>query len=138
MTGAVVAGTLWACSGAKPCVDCPAIEGAYVVSWLAPDSTTSCGAGAQGPQPSALNFTRAGSTVRTLVGGFELAGTLYDTYDFTVSGGNVSVAYSMAGRLVPVDPVTDAGIRLQGSMTTTVPDGGSSCQIIERFSATKL
>jgi hypothetical protein len=136
---AVVALSLWACSGAKPCVDCPAIEGAYSVSWLAPDSTNGCPAGARGPQPTSLNFSRGGSTIHTTVGGYDLAGTLYDTFDFTVSGGDDTVAYSMQGRLVPVDPITDAGVRLQGSMTTTkTPTSASSCQVIERYNATKL
>lgn len=136
---AVVALSLWACSGAKFCVDCPAIEGAYSVSWLAPDSTIGCDGGALGPQPALLNFNRGGSTIHTTVGGYDLAGTLYDTFDFTLSGGDDTVAYSMQGRLVPVDPITDAGVRLQGSMTTTKsPTSGTSCQVIERYNATKL
>ena len=94
---AAVVLTMTACTDALPCSSCPAIEGAYAVSWEAPMSSCSVGV----PRTTGLSFTRVGSSLHSTVAGQPLTGTLYDTYDFTLSGG-IDVSYSLRGRLVLV------------------------------------
>ncbi len=127
------------CSDALPCSStCPPIEGVYLLSWTAGTPTGGCTL--TGPQPSNLNFSRAGSTVRVPVGGVELSGTLFDTWDFSVSGGSLQRSYSLKGRVTTTGPSSDAGVRLLGSLfTRESPDGGvGGCSIEERYTADKL
>lgn len=123
------------CGDATPCRACPAIEGAYVVSWQ--NGTPMGGCPATGPQPATLNFTRLASTVRVTVGGEELAGTLYDTYDFTLQGGH-DTSYSMRGRVILLSPSTDGGVRVTGSLTTRATTDAGACELEEKFTGDKL
>ena len=125
-----------ACTDASPCGKCPAMEGTYRVIWAAPESRCAVGA----TRMADLVFTRAGSNLQSTVAEQQLAGTLFDTYDFTLSGG-VEVAYFLKGRLVLVGS-TDAGspaVHLVGSLRSSVrADGGTFCDTDEQFTADKI
>lgn len=122
-----------ACTDALPCAgsSCPPIEGAYLVSW---QTSTTADCTMMGPRPSNLNVSREGSRVSALIGGLQLTGNLYDTYDFSLSGG----PYSMRGRAVVGSASSDGGVRLTGTLITDATDGGASCRVQEGFTADKL
>lgn len=128
----------WACSDAQPCNTCPALGGAYLVSWqTGTPSAATCPA--IGPRPSNLNITQVGSTARTLVGGVELAGTVYDTWDFVLNSPATEVWYSLQGRAVATQGASDAGVRVLGTLTTrTTGAKGSDCELPEKFTADKI
>jgi hypothetical protein len=128
---------MWACSDAGPCNVCPPLDGAYLVSWKTGEAKAQCPA--KGPQPLSLNIMQVGSVARTLIGGAELAGTVYDTWDLTLNGRALDgTAYSMHGRAGPGSGA-DAGIRLLGTLTTnTTSIGAGTCELAEEFTAIKL
>jgi len=121
------------CTDALPCAgaSCPPIEGAYLVSW---ETSTTADCDLMGPRPPNLNISREGSRVTTLMGGVLLAGNLYDTYDFSLSGG----PYSLRGRAVVGSASSDGGVHLTGTLITDAVDGGASCRVQEGFSADKI
>ena len=124
-----------ACTDASPCGKCPAMEGTYRVMWEAPVSRCAVGA----TRMANLIFTRAGSGLQSTVGEQPLTGTLFDTYDFTLSGG-LEVSYFLKGRLV-LGGSADAGspaIHLVGTLRSSVrADGGTFCDTDEPFTADK-
>jgi hypothetical protein len=124
------------CNDALPCNQCPAIEGAYLVSWSNGVPSDGCPS-FTGPRPANLNVTRVGSIARTTIAGEELSGTVYDTYDYVLNGGTTTV-YSFKGHVVPTGSSSDGGIRLQGSMLTTAAQGDAGCQVDEAYVADKL
>lgn len=87
-----------------------------------------------GPRPSNLNVSREGSRVTTLIGGQELRGTLYDTYDFSLNGG----PYQLRGRAVVGSASSDGGVHLVGTLLTDASDGGATCLVSESFTADKI
>lgn len=104
----------------------------------------------QGPRPESLHFTRSGSLARTMLGGTELSGTIYDTWDFSLNGQTLDGSrYSLRGR-AGLSSTSDAGtgLRLSGSLRTSaaakpatgIAAGSSTnegCELEERFTATK-
>lgn len=79
-----VVGLAVACTNAQPCVSCPAIEGVWFLQYIAPDFP--CDAGTPAAPPMTVAFTREGSVVRGAIDGVMMSGTVYDTFDFTLSG----------------------------------------------------
>ncbi len=125
-----------ACTDALPCSTCPEMEGAYAVSWEAP--TGNCAVGVT--RTTGLNVTRVGSSLHSTVAGQQLTGTLYDTYDFSLSGG-IDVSYTLRGRLAL--GAHDAGaqaIHLVGTLRTSARgrDAGTFCDTDEKFTADKI
>ncbi|MFL5318727.1 MAG: hypothetical protein ACJ790_03655 [Myxococcaceae bacterium] len=76
---------LWAAgcgSDNQTCSTCPKVEGTWAITSGQPDQACSNG---KAP-PSSLTITRVGSTIRSTIEGNELTGTVFDTFDFTLSG----------------------------------------------------
>ena len=67
-------------------------------------------------------FSREGSRVKTAYDGVELAGTLLDTYDFSLSGTGPLATYTLGGRVVPESG--DAGLHLVATLSMLTDDGG--------------
>ncbi len=132
--GCVLAVLVLACGDSAPCTRCPSLEGTYATTWAA--GSGACGFSA--PEPNQLTFTREASTVHTTFGGQSLGGTLYDTYDFVLSGG-VAPSYRLRGRVVVGLPDSGTRARITGTMTTreTSSDGGT-CAVDESFEGTKI
>lgn len=126
-----------ACGNAKPCTgtECPPLAGTYAMAWSAGSQN---GCSTAGPQPATLTFTLTGNVVTTTVGGLELRGSAYDTYDFTATGGRSEVGFSLRGTVVPTNPKTDAGVRIVGSMATRRYDGGTDCEVRENFTGDRI
>ena len=72
------------CSEGQPCTDCPPIEGTWFLQYVAPDFP--CDGGTLAAPQMTVSFTREGSVVRAAIDGVQLNGTLYDSYDFSLSG----------------------------------------------------
>jgi hypothetical protein len=66
----------------EECSSCPPIEGTWAISAGAPDQA--CANGRAPPQ--ALSITRVGSIIRADIEGSELTGTVFDTFDFSLTG----------------------------------------------------
>ncbi len=95
-----------------------------------------------GPRPVNLNLTLEGNRLSTLVGGDELRGTLYDTYDFSVSGGHSDTTYTLRGRAV-VGTATDGGagtptVHLVGSLFSRTNFASAGCELKEDYTADRL
>jgi hypothetical protein len=134
------------CTDALPCSNCPQIQGTYGLTWV---NGTGC---VVGPQPSLLTLTQSGSAVSANVGGTMLQGTLYDTFDFTMSGlsgdtqtrfefkavavTNQVVGPAADGGLADGGVLTSTGVHLIGSLRTLVQDGG--CNPTDKFTGDRL
>ncbi len=124
---AVLSAALTGCSDARPCSDCPAVEGTYDMAYAEQSRLGSC-AIAPPPAPAALELTRVGSTVRVANPGLDLVGTLFDTWDFTLLGGHASDGGTPDGREVEdtisarghfVPPGADGGAAIRGTWDTS-------------------
>lgn len=146
---AVVLAAAWGltgCSNASACVDdvnssaaCPPLEGSYQMSYGTETDSSECAAGSVGPdKPNPLVLTRAGSVLRTTVGGVQYSGQVSDTFDFTLDGDNGldpdagQLILSVHGKYVP--GAADAGT-INGTWSTT---DGDSCNRSTHFDGTKL
>jgi len=92
-----------------------------------------------GPRPAQLNITQEGNKVSVLLGGDELRGTLYDTYDFSMSGGQTDTTYTLRGRAVVGS--ADAGrasVRLVGSLISRADAAKTGCQLQEEYTADRI
>ncbi|MCU0699006.1 MAG: hypothetical protein MUC96_21085 [Myxococcaceae bacterium] len=129
---------LSACGDQRPCTSCPDITGAYLVSWQRGFPAEGCPA--TGPQPVNLTLSQMGNRVSSLVDGFELRGTLFDTFDFSLSGGLEGTEYSLRGRAIIDGVRADGGttsasrVRVVGSLTTT----RAQCVLTEQYTADRL
>lgn len=134
---------LASCGDQRPCSGCPKIDGPYLVSWQQGFPQEGCPA--EGPRPLNLNVTQAGNQLSVLVGGEEWRGTLYDTYDFSVTGGRGGTSYSLRGRAVlsggttTVDGgMSPTGVRLVGTLFTRSGSGAMACDLSENYTADRL
>jgi hypothetical protein len=134
---------LISCGDQRPCTSCPQLDGAYLVSWQQGFPQTGCPQ--MGPRPVNLNFTQQGNQLAVLIGGNELRGTLYDTYDFSVSGGDTATSYSLRGRAVVSGPTAQAdggaarsNVRLVGTLFTRTGSGATACDLSENYTADRL
>lgn len=141
----VVMVPLWllGCGDQRPCTSCPQVDGAYLVSWQ--QGFPQMGCPDKGPQPVNLNFSQQGNQLSVLVGGEELRGTLYDTYDFSVSGGRGDVSYSLRGRAVVSGPSAQAdggavrsSVHLVGTLFTRTGSGAKACDLSENYTADRI
>lgn len=134
---------LVACGDQLPCTSCPMIGGPYLVSWQQGFPQTGCPA--EGPRPVNLNFTQTGNQLSVLIGGEELRGTLYDTYDFSLAGGRGEITYSLRGRAVTSGGSTTAdggtvqgNVHLVGSLSSNSRSGAMSCDLTEKYTGDRL
>lgn len=118
------------------------IAGAYLVSWQSGFPQDGCPT--MGPRPVNLNFTQQGNQLSVLIGGEELRGTLYDTFDFSMLGGRSETTYSLRGRAVVGNTsattdggTTQGGVRLVGSLSTR-GSGAMACDLLENYTADRL
>lgn len=121
------------------------IAGAYLASWQSGFPQDGCPA--MGPRPVNLNFSQTGNQLSVLVGGEELRGTLYDTYDFSMIGGRSENTYSLRGRAVVGNPTSTAdggtaagGVRLVGSLSirSSGMTAATACDLTENYTADRL
>lgn len=95
-----------------------------------------------GPRPTNLNLTQDGNRVSALVGGAELRGTLYDTYDFSLSGGQTDTTFTLRGRAVvgaPADGGTGKpSVHLVGSLFSRTNFDSTGCELKEDYTADRL
>jgi hypothetical protein len=129
-----------ACGDQRPCTSCPELTGAYLVSWQRGFPAEGCPA--RGPTPVNLTLTQAGNRLSSLVDGIEVRGTLFDTFDFSLSGSLETLEYSLRGRAVVSGASSrpDGGasgatsVRLVGSLTTR----NGACDLTEQYTADRL
>ena len=109
-------GLLASCTNAQPCVDCPAVWGVWFLQYVAPDFP--CDAGTPADPPTTVSFTQEGSVLRAAIDGVQVVGTLFDTYDFTLSGqlpgGNTLV--TVRGTYLPGSTADAGNERLQNGV----------------------
>jgi hypothetical protein len=124
---------VYGCPGeVRPCTTCPPIEGGWTLVFEAPREG---GCAEEGPEPSSrLDLERTGAALRGTLGEAQLRGTLYDTYDLTLSGASTGadggvVSTVLRARYVPaIGGGADGGLdRLVGSLSVA-PSG--SCEVI--------
>ncbi|MBL9038309.1 MAG: hypothetical protein JNG84_07345 [Archangium sp.] len=129
------AAALMSCTDVLPCTACPPMEGTYTVAWQAAPPSGTCTV--PGPRPPEWTIERTGSSISTSLDGSVLTGTVYDTYDFTLSGGVDGPSFALRGRVVV--GLSDAGVQLMGSLRTRSTGAlDASCNDIdERFVADK-
>lgn len=133
LAAALVALAFTACTNAAPCTTCPPLAGTYSVSWQRALQVAD-GCAATGPQPQTLTFSQAGATASVLVDGYKLSGSVYDTYDFSLSATQTDVSYVIQGTVIPTDAALDAGVRIVGSLTTRT----DACEIRENYTGDKI
>lgn len=117
------------------------IGGAYLVSWQSGSAGSGCPA--QGPQPVNFNVAQQGNQLSVLIGGEEVRGTLYDTYDFSLNGGRGGTTYTLRGRAVVRPTSADAGTstgdtRLVGTLFTRTGAEAKACDLAENYAADRL
>lgn len=141
--GVVVAAVVSACGGDnQECTTCPKLEGKWALTAGGPDRTCSP---SEAP-PASIDITRVGAAIRSQLPGGELTGTIYDTYDFTLSGsvypadGGISRADSLSirARFIPGGP--DAGDTFTGTWTfSPAADAGTAgCVETRALNAARL
>lgn len=134
-------------SESVPCSNCPSLSGTYAVSWSLDagtatmfDGGSSVNPACPGPRPATWAITEpSNGQVVLAVGEVPLAGNYFDTYDVVLSGSGNGVSYSLRAIAIPEGGTLDAGIRLQGELTTrTTPvDGTDFCSSLENFTAVR-
>jgi hypothetical protein len=123
------------CTDSSPCdnATCPALGGAWAISWQA-DTTGSCSLA--GPQPAQLIFTQDVSTITTTVGGLTLQGTLFDSWDFTATAQSATGGYALRG--VVLAATTDAGTPMISGSLQTLSGSSTSCITQEAYTGARL
>lgn len=117
--------SLWACGEERPCGACPPVEGQYELAYGEVEKAGGC---EEAPKPPAvLELTRFGSTLRAKVGEIDLAGTLYDTGAFRLSGADEASSIQLRGSYLPPSSITDGGTGLRGTYTVWRGLGEASC-----------
>ena len=125
-----------ACTDAAPCTNCPPIAGTYSLTWQ-PGESADSGCSLE-PAPARLTLTQFGSALNATIDAQPLAGTLFDTYDFTLAGG-FDPAYSLRGRVIVGH--ADAGAELMGTLRTSTLiglDGRAGCEVNASYQAQQL
>lgn len=133
-----------ACGDERPCSSCPDVAGAYLASWR--QGVAAMGCPTEGPRPVNLNLTQRGNQLSVLVGGQELRGTLYDSFDFSASGGVTATSFTLRGRAVvgTSTAAADGGtapagsVRLVGTLFSRTGPASAACEIAEDYTADRL
>lgn len=130
----------FSCEQSTPCTSldlCPALAGTYLMSWENPFNNT---CSQTGPRPLSLTFTQAISSGGTTINGVNLGGSIFETNEFTMAGGNLNERYNLRGTVVSASAKSDAGTRIVGSLNTTLQnaDGGSGCTLREDYVGDKV
>ncbi len=125
------------CSDAVPCQTCPDVAGTYTLGW-SDGGATDQPCDAPGPRPGMLTLRQSRSIINATVGEVALSGTLYDTYDLTMTGLTSSESYQLRALVTPTGTSLDGGIRLTGTLLVRrsgTDDGG--CDTRDAFEGTK-
>lgn len=130
---------LMSCTDSQPCRNCPSVQGTYAMAW-ADAGTVTEGCSLEGPRPPMLTLTHRDSNVTTSIGNSMIGGTLYDTYDLSLSGGDDGFTYKLRALSIPEGGGGDAGMSLRGSLTTGRVDtsSGEYCEAAESFTAQRI
>jgi hypothetical protein len=134
------------CGAALPCTTCPELAGSYAASWKRAAGYEGC---AVAPPPGTFSLTQSGASVRASLGDAALQGTLFDTFDLTLTGG-ADPRYALHARAVTTTVTVgwdggagaDAGsqpraaVRLVGALTTSPLDAG--CDARDEFTADRV
>lgn len=90
-----------------------------------------------GPRLPSWTLSQRDTQITTTIAGIPLGGTLYDSYDLLLTGGQTGLTYRLKALAIPEGGTADAGMRLVGSfLTRTTPvDGGEACESNEGFTA---
>lgn len=131
---------LMGCTEAQPCRNCPSVEGTYAMTWPDGGGMVTEGCALEGPRPPTLTLTHRDSNVTTTIGNSTIGGTLYDTYDFSLSGGGDGFTYKLRALAVPEGGGGDAGMSLRGSLTSGQVDAttGEYCEVSDSFTAQRF
>ena len=117
-------GTGAACSDAQPCSSCPNIQGVYDLRFDDSSGTPAeCVTLGVSDPVGPLTLGQFGSGLTGTLGGTALRGTLYDTFDFSLSGvpdsdGGTTGGVTLHCRFI--QGVADGGDSLRGTWGTTV------------------
>lgn len=132
-------------SDARPCSDCPDVAGAWQWTFEQTPLPGPCQALGRAPPAAPLVLTQVGSGLRGEADGVPLQGTLYDTWDLSLSGGAAldggTRSVTVFARYAPprVD-VSDGGTdvaRLEGNYSEQTGAGAADagCSFLRTFSA---
>jgi hypothetical protein len=131
--------SLLACNDIQPCASasqCPQLVGTFLMSW---ENAVNNSCGRSGPRPQVLIFTQSISSGGTVIDGIRLGGSIYDTNQFTMTGGAARQRFSLSGTVVPASTVSDGGTRIVGALTSSLSnDAGLDCQVTESYVGDKV
>lgn len=116
-----------ACSDSVPCTNCPPLAGTYAVWWSEPIAEGPCEAPNQ--RPRTLEFSLAGARAQVTIDGLPLAGTVDDSWSFSLNGVADDVSANLRGLVIPA--WGDAGVRVTATYTTR----SEVCETIEKLTA---
>jgi hypothetical protein len=132
------------CSDVQPCSSCPQLDGTYALKW----THASTGCGQLAATPATVQVGQIRSTLTAVLGATSLQGTLYDSYDFVLTGFEGTTHLMFRGYAVPggtVDAgVTDGGlstrtsITLNGTLTTSDSASDAGCDAKDDFIGTRI
>lgn len=90
-----------------------------------------------GPRLPSWTLNQRDTQITTTIAGVALGGTLYDSYDLLLTGGQTGLNYRLKAIAIPEGGTADAGVRLVGTFQTrtTSNDGGDTCESNEGFTA---
>lgn len=128
-------------TNAHPCTQCAPIEGSYAVSFADTTPSGNC-QNVSTPDGGVLQINRQGSVLSgSFPGWSDLAGTLYDTGDFTLAGsGDANPNSSVSMRATYLAAQRDGGsATLDGTWLETHPGStsGGDCSISRSFTAAR-
>lgn len=134
------------CTGGdtRPCNECPDVSGSW--QWTFEDTpalSESCLAQGQALPSAPLVLDQVGSAVRAELEGLPLQGTLYDTWDLSMSGGGAAAdggtrSVTVFARYVPPRSGTTEKDRLQGDFSSSSGAGDRRCTVARGFTAARI
>ena len=137
MRAALIALALLSCTDAQPCVSCPPLEGVWFLQYMTP-TRSGCSAATLPAPPMTVSLTRQGSVLHGAIDGISIQGTLYDTYDYVLSGIEAQLdggsrTASLRGRYTK-GSTADAGTdTLDGTLSRAIP----SCSEDTRYTGAR-
>lgn len=122
------------------CNDCPDLQGAWTLQFDLTEPEPCADGTAVGS--GALDLTQVGSSLRATIGGVELQGTIFQSWDFSLNGsaptaeaGGLEVLHSLTGKFARGQPSLQTGDRLMGTYSATSPGG---CTASGSYVATRV
>ncbi|MHB8873433.1 MAG: hypothetical protein ACYC8T_07070 [Myxococcaceae bacterium] len=139
--------SLTGCGDARPCSSCPQLSGSYDMVYEEQSRSADCAVLPVAPAPSPLELIQFGSSVRAGDGGPALSGTVYDSWEFTltgtlaVDGGASEDQVSARARFVPPARADGGSTVIRGSWSQTArregPQAPRTCSVDLAFTGTR-